>query len=180
MARKLKDAVVVITGASSGIGRATAHAFARAGARLVLAARGEGELERAAEECRALGADAVAVPLDVADEQAVRDLAGLASERFGRIDVWVNNASVGGFGRVEEMPIDDFRRVVEVDLFGADGGADPAEVLARPAVSAAVEALGPVPPARVPGPDRAGLLELVGDAPALPVPRSPEHAGVGS
>jgi len=58
--------------------------------------------------------------------------------------------------------------------------ADPAEVLARPAVRAAVDALGPVPPARVPGPDRAGLLELVGDAPALPVPRPPERAGVAS
>jgi short-subunit dehydrogenase len=118
-----KTSVVVITGASSGIGRATAHAFARKGAALVLAARREGVLERTAEECRRLGADVLALALDVTDEQAVRDLAAAAVERFGRIDVWVNNASVGLWGRLEEIPMKDVRRLVDVNLFGYVHGA---------------------------------------------------------
>lgn len=123
MARSLKNAVVVITGASSGIGRATAHAFAKKGATLVLAARRDALLARAAEECRALGAEAIAVPLDVTVERSVCDLAGVAVERFGRIDIWVNNASVAVWGRVEEIPMEDFRRVIDVNLFGYVHGA---------------------------------------------------------
>jgi short-subunit dehydrogenase len=123
VARKLRDSVVVVTGASSGIGRATAHAFARKGADLVLAARRHHVLERAGDECRNLGAEVLVVPLDVTDEQSVRDLAGAALARFGRIDVWVNNASVAVWGRVEEVPMEDFRRVVDVNLFGYVHGA---------------------------------------------------------
>jgi short-subunit dehydrogenase len=123
MASKGKTSVVVITGASSGIGRATAHAFARKGASLTLAARRADLLERTAEECRRLGAEVLAVPLDVADEQAVRELARAAVERFGRIDVWVNNASVGLWGRLEDIPMDDIRRLIDVNLFGYVHGA---------------------------------------------------------
>ena len=123
MAGKEKRSVVVITGASSGIGRATAHAFARKGAALALAARRGDLLERTAEECRRLGADVLTVALDVTEEQAVQDLARAAVERFGRIDVWVNNASVGLWGRLEEIPMKDIRRLIDVNLFGYVHGA---------------------------------------------------------
>lgn len=119
----LQGAVVVIAGASSGIGRATAQGFARQGARLVLAARREGLLEEVAQECRALGAEAMAAPTDVTDAGAVRRLADRAVEAFGGIDVWVNNAGVGAVGRFEETPVEAHRRVIETNLLGPLHGA---------------------------------------------------------
>lgn len=123
MAKKLRDAVVVVTGASSGIGRATAVAFAREGARVVVAARREEPLNAVVAECGRLGTRAVAVPTDVANEAAVQELARRAVEAFGRIDVWVNNAAVALFGRFEETPSDVYRQVIETDLFGYIYGA---------------------------------------------------------
>lgn len=123
MPRSLADAVVVITGASSGIGLSSARAMASKGARLVLAARGAGELERARADCAARGAEAIAVPTDVSDEHAVDMLARRAVERFGRIDVWVNNAGVILYGRFEDTPPQAFRRVLETNLFGQLHGA---------------------------------------------------------
>ena len=118
MRLRLDNAVVVITGASSGIGRATAHAFARKGATVVLAARRANELERAAEECRELGAQALAIPADVTDPDALERVARMATETFGRLDVWVNNAAVTMFARLEQAPMEEFRRVIETNLFG--------------------------------------------------------------
>ena len=116
--------VVVITGASSGIGRATAHAFARSGARLVLVARRQAPLEAAAKECAGLGARAaIAVPADVTDADALERAADRAVAAFGRIDVWVNNAGVAALGRFEDMPLDAFRRVMDVNLYGYVHGA---------------------------------------------------------
>jgi NAD(P)-dependent dehydrogenase (short-subunit alcohol dehydrogenase family) len=121
---RIRDRVVVITGASSGIGRATALAYADAGARaVVLAARREDALQDLAQEVGSTGAQALVVPTDVTDEQAVKDLAQQAFDRFGQIDVWVNNAAVTMFATVEEAPIEDFRRVLDVNVMGYVHGA---------------------------------------------------------
>jgi short-subunit dehydrogenase len=113
-----KKPVVVITGASSGIGRATALRFARQGASLVLASRGGEALRDLAAEIETLGAEALAVPTDVADQAAVERLAHVAVARFGRIDVWVNNAGIAVFSRFLTVPLDDFRQVIDVNLMG--------------------------------------------------------------
>lgn len=123
MARRISDTVVVITGASSGIGRAAAHAFAREHAHVVLAARRKGPLHEAAAECEDLGGSSIAVPTDVTDPAAVQKLAAEAADTFGRIDTWVNNAAVTQFGRFEETPPEVFRQVVETNLFGYVHGA---------------------------------------------------------
>lgn len=114
---------IVVTGASSGIGRATALALARGGARLTLAARGARELEATASECMAQGGAAIAVPTDVTDAEAVEKLASAALQAFGRLDVWINGVGVGAFGRFEDTPIGANRRVIEVNLLGALNGA---------------------------------------------------------
>src|SRR5215216_854414 len=90
----LMDKTVVITGASSGAGRAAAIEFARHGAKVVLAARREEALDEVCQECNHLGAIAIGVPTDVTDAQAVQRLAEAANEFGGGIDVWVNNAGV--------------------------------------------------------------------------------------
>src|SRR4051794_3967604 len=115
--------VVVITGASSGIGRASALRFAEQGARLALASRRGQVLEELAEECRSRGGDAIAVPTDTTDWEAVRGLAQAAVARFGRIDVWVNDAAVSVFAPLVEVPLDEFRRVIDVDVMGYVHGA---------------------------------------------------------
>src|SRR6476660_5567889 len=100
--RSLRGAVVVLTGASSGIGRAAALMFAEHGARLVLAARDGEALEELARECRdTYGVEAIAAPTDVRDELSVEALGGLAIETFGRVDVWVNDAAVYMMGPLE-------------------------------------------------------------------------------
>lgn len=119
---QVRDSVVVITGASSGIGRATAVRLAARGAHLVLAARRGNELESVAAECRERGAACLVVPTDVADEDAVQRLADRALGEFGRIDVWINDAGVSAFGPFETTPSDVYRRVVETNLFGCIHG----------------------------------------------------------
>ena len=124
MPRRIEDAVVVITGASSGIGRATALEFARHSARLVLAARNESNLEKTAQLCQKAGArEVLVVPTDTTEEDEVQKLASQAAEEFGRIDVWINNAGVGLYGSFEDTPIEDYRRLLETNLFGYIYGA---------------------------------------------------------
>ena len=115
--------VVVLTGASSGIARRAALAYARRGASVVLAARDEHSLEEAARECRAAGARALAIPTDVADEAQVQALARRSHETFKRIDVWVNAAAVIIYGEFEHTPSEVYRRVLETNLFGQINGA---------------------------------------------------------
>lgn len=117
-AARLNGAVVVITGASSGNGRAIAHDFARQGARLVLAARRETALAEVAAECRALGGEAVVVMTDVGDADSVARLADEAVRTFGGFDVWVNNAGVLQFGRLDETPPEIVEQVIRTNLIG--------------------------------------------------------------
>jgi len=127
-----KNTTIVITGASSGIGRATALRFARKGTSLVLAARRAAALEEVADACRQQGAEALVVPTDTSDEMAVRHLADEAVRRFDGIDVWVNDAAVSSFAPFTEMPMDEFRRVIDVNLMGYVYGARAAlEVMER-------------------------------------------------
>jgi short-subunit dehydrogenase len=121
---RVRDSVVVVTGASSGIGRATALAFARKGCAVVLAARRPEALEAVRQECEShRGAQALAVPTDVTDAAAVEELARRAVERFGRIDVWVNAAAVTVFGPFQETPLEDVRKVLDVNVMGYVHGA---------------------------------------------------------
>jgi NAD(P)-dependent dehydrogenase (short-subunit alcohol dehydrogenase family) len=109
---------VVITGASAGVGRATARLFAQRGARLGLIARGEGGLEAACAEAEAAGTRAIALPLDVADADAVERAAARVEEQLGPIDVWINNAMVSVFSPIKEMEPEEYRRVTEVTYLG--------------------------------------------------------------
>ena len=120
----LHGALVVLTGASSGIGRAAAQAFARQGARLVLAARDAEALAETADECRALGGEVLVVPTDVTHSDEVEALASAAAEfGQGRIDVWINNAGIGAVGAFDETPLDAHEQVVQTDLLGYLRGA---------------------------------------------------------
>jgi short-subunit dehydrogenase len=116
--RKLAGAAVVITGASSGIGQATAEAFARKGARLALASRNTEALENVARTCRALGGEAFVVQTDVTDAEAVKRLAETARDRLGGIDVWVSNVGVGAVGRYHETPMAAHEQVIRANLIG--------------------------------------------------------------
>jgi NAD(P)-dependent dehydrogenase (short-subunit alcohol dehydrogenase family) len=111
--------VVLVTGASSGIGRATAIQLAGRGARLILVARGRESLEEAAAEARAAGAEAAMVrPADVTDEDAVQAAVDDAVAEFGRIDVVVHAAQVMAYGRIEDVPREVYEQVVDVALHG--------------------------------------------------------------
>jgi short-subunit dehydrogenase len=109
---------VVITGASSGIGRATALAFAGEGARLVLAARNVAALTSLAEEVEDLGGQALVVPTDVASYEHVQALGTAVDEAFGGVDVWVNNAGVATYGAVADTEVGEIERVIQVNLLG--------------------------------------------------------------
>jgi NAD(P)-dependent dehydrogenase (short-subunit alcohol dehydrogenase family) len=114
--------VVMITGASAGVGRATAIAFARRGARIGLLARGRAGLEGAERDVEAAGGEAVVLPADVADPDAVERAAASLEDSFGPIDIWVNNAMVSVFSPVKEMTPREFKRVTDVTYLGVVHG----------------------------------------------------------
>jgi NAD(P)-dependent dehydrogenase (short-subunit alcohol dehydrogenase family) len=119
MSRLQKAKVVVVTGASAGVGRAVAQRFARDGAKVGLIARGRAGLEGAAEDVRRLGGTPLILPCDVADANAVEAAAERVERELGPIDVWVNNAMVSVFSPVREMQADEYRRVTEVTYLGS-------------------------------------------------------------
>ncbi|WP_106477397.1 SDR family oxidoreductase [Phytohalomonas tamaricis] len=114
----LANATVVIVGASSGIGRATAHEFARHGAHLILASRDKRALKQVARECDRLGGDTFVVPTDVGNSEALQRLAETAADVGGGIDVWINNAGVGAVGHFDRTPLQAHEKVVDTNLLG--------------------------------------------------------------
>jgi short-subunit dehydrogenase len=122
MERPIAGSVAVVTGASSGIGRAAARTFAREGADVVVCGRDEAALHDVVHECELAGARAVAVAADVVDGEQVERVAATAVERFGRIDTWVNNAGVMAYGTFEQIPADVFDHVVATNVIGQANG----------------------------------------------------------
>jgi len=118
MAAARRGEVVVITGASAGVGRATAEAFAKRGARVGLIARGRTRLEAARRDVEALGGTALVLPADVADAEAVEQAAERVERELGPIDVWVNNAMASVFSPIKELTPEEIRRVTEVTYLG--------------------------------------------------------------
>ena len=118
MQRKVSEQVVVITGASSGIGRETALQFGERGASVVLAARNEQALQEAVSEIERLGGKAYVVVTDVSDWHQVEQLARETVERFDRIDTWVNNAAISMYATVEQTTIEEIDRMIQVILLG--------------------------------------------------------------
>jgi short-subunit dehydrogenase len=114
--------VVVLTGASAGVGRAAARAFARAGADLALIARAEDRLEAARQEAEEAGVRAIAISADVADPDQVEAAAERAENELGAIDIWVNNAIATIFARVIDISPEEFRRATEVTYLGTVHG----------------------------------------------------------
>ncbi|MGC2619292.1 MAG: SDR family oxidoreductase [Acidobacteriaceae bacterium] len=110
--------VVVVTGASAGLGRAIAHGYAKRGAKLGLIARNPEALDAAKSECEQLGGTAICVPTDVSDASAVEHAATIIEEQLGPIDIWVNDAMVSVFSPVKEMEASDYQRVTEVLYLG--------------------------------------------------------------
>ncbi len=110
--------VVVVTGSSGGVGRAVAHAFAKRGAHIGLLARGAEALDRVVEEVESLGGQALAVPTDVSDHAQVEAAAVAVEERFGHIDVWVNDAMATVFAQFIHLEPEEFKRATEVSYLG--------------------------------------------------------------
>ncbi|MGI9115983.1 MAG: SDR family oxidoreductase [Chthoniobacterales bacterium] len=113
-----RNEVVVITGASAGVGRTAAHEFAKEGARIGLIARGRAGLEGAKREVEERGGQALVLPADVADAAAVEGAAAEVETTFGPIDVWVNDAMASVFSPIKEMTAEEFKRVTEVTYLG--------------------------------------------------------------
>jgi short-subunit dehydrogenase len=120
--KKIEDQVIVITGASSGIGLATAETAAKRGAKVILAARSEQALAEITERLNAAGGLTIAVPTDVSDRAQVERVAQAAIEKFGRIDTWINNAGLSIYGRLDQVSDEDSRRLFDTNFWGIVNG----------------------------------------------------------
>src|SRR5690348_15497520 len=129
--KSLKDQVIVITGASSGIDLATAREAARRGAKVVLASRNAEELRQITDEIRAAGGSAISVAADVAEPDAVERIGESAAREFGGVDTWVNNAGVSIYGKLTDIPLADKRRLLDVNFWGVVNGCRTAVRLMR-------------------------------------------------
>ena len=116
--KRLEDQTIVITGASSGIGLTTARMAAQRGARLVLAARSEDDLQQLADEITRGGGEAVYITADVSNPDDVAAVARAAQKAFGGFDTWVNNAGVFMYGRLQDVPVEDMRKLFETNVWG--------------------------------------------------------------
>jgi NAD(P)-dependent dehydrogenase (short-subunit alcohol dehydrogenase family) len=116
--KPLNQQVLVVTGASSGVGRAVARAAGERGAKVVVTARGQDGLDGAAAEIERAGSEALAVPGDISDGEFNDELVRAALERFGRIDTYVANAIVTVYAEIEQLELDELRRVIDVNFFG--------------------------------------------------------------
>lgn len=117
--KKTQPEVVVVTGASAGLGRAIVRAFAREGAHIGLLARGRDGLEGTRGEVESLGGKALVIPVDVADAEGIEQAAEAVEQEFGPIDIWINNAMVSVFSPVKKMTPEEYKRVTEVTYLGA-------------------------------------------------------------
>jgi NADP-dependent 3-hydroxy acid dehydrogenase YdfG len=120
--KPIKDQVIVITGASSGIGLATALEAARRGARVVLASRDEADIKKAADQITAEGGQATPVAVDVGDQMAMESLAEQAIVAYDRIDTWVNNAGVSIYGKITDVSMKDQKRLFDTNVWGVVHG----------------------------------------------------------
>jgi NAD(P)-dependent dehydrogenase (short-subunit alcohol dehydrogenase family) len=121
--KSIEEQVVVLMGASSGIGRVTALRFARKGAKVVVSARGEEGLDSLVEEIQAEGGKAISVPADTSKFEQVKAVADRAVQEYGRLDTWVHLAAVGLFATFEQTTPEEFERVIDVNLMGQVYGA---------------------------------------------------------
>jgi NAD(P)-dependent dehydrogenase (short-subunit alcohol dehydrogenase family) len=115
---EIRDKVVLITGASAGIGLATARRFAAAGAKLALVARSADVLNHLAEELKSSGSDAVALPADVSDPKQVQRIIEETARHFGRLDVVINNVGQAARGTIADLNPDDFRKIFDLNVIG--------------------------------------------------------------
>lgn len=117
-----KDKIVVVTGAASGIGRATALRFARKGAKIALIDINENGLKTLLLEIRELGSEGLVLTIDVSDLEALKEGARKIAHQFGKIDIWINNAGIAVYGEFQQIPPQEFKRVIEVNFFGQING----------------------------------------------------------
>jgi short-subunit dehydrogenase len=140
--KKLNEQVMVLTGATSGIGLVTARQAAEAGVKLVLSARDADALDTLAHEMRQRGVDAITVAADVGKPADVERIGQAAIERFGRIDTWVNNAGIGVYGSQEQTSLEDMQRVMQTNFWGVVHGTLTAVKLMKPRGGGAVINVG--------------------------------------
>lgn len=120
--KNIEDQIIVITGATSGIGLTTARMAAERGAKLILVARNEDALRKLTDEINSAGGQAIYSVADVADEDALKAAANAAKEKFGGFDTWVNNAGGSVYGRIADVPTEDLRRIFETNVWGVVNG----------------------------------------------------------